>query len=77
MSVVAQVANRRPVITKAGIRSLVSSCVIYGGHSGTGAGSSSTISVSPVSIIPPVPHNYLYLNTSLTTAKGEGWKHRE
>jgi hypothetical protein len=51
--------------------------VIYGGQSGTGAGSSSTISVSPVSIIPPVTHNYLYLNISLNTAKGEGWKHLE
>jgi hypothetical protein len=77
MSVVAHVANRRPIITKAGIRSLVSSCVIYGGQSRNGAGSSSTISVSPVSIIPPVPHNYLYLNIYLTIAKGEGWKHRE
>lgn len=77
MSVVAQVANRRPIITKARIRSLNSSCVIYGGQSGTGAGSSSTISVSPVSIIPPVPHNYLYLNISLNIAKGEGWKYRE
>jgi len=77
MSVVAQVANRRPVIMKAGIRSLVSSWVIYGGQSGTVVGSSSTISVSPVSIIPPVPHNYLYLNISLAIAKGEGWKHRE
>jgi hypothetical protein len=77
MSVVVQVTNRRPIITKAKIRSLVSSCVIYGEQSGTGAGSSSTISVSPVSIIPLVPHNYLSLNISLTIPKGEGWKHRE
>jgi hypothetical protein len=69
MPFLAQAANHSPITTEAGNRSLGSSCEIYGGQSGTGAGCSN-IYVSPVIIIPPVLHNHLYLNISLTKGKG-------
>ena len=43
----AQAVSRRPLAAEARVRSLVSTCGICGGHSGTGTGFSPSTSVFP------------------------------
>jgi len=61
-----QPVSRQPITAEAGVWCQVSPFVICGGQSGTGTGFSPSISVSPVSIIPPMLHTHLHLHAALT-----------
>ena len=59
---VVQAVGVRSITEDARIQSQVSPCGIFGGQSGTGAGFSSSTSVSPVSVILPLllAHSFIY-----------------
>jgi hypothetical protein len=62
----AQAVSCRPHTAEARVRSQVSPCEIYGGQIGTVTGFPANISVSPVSIIPPMIDTHLQVHVALT-----------
>jgi hypothetical protein len=58
--VMAVAVSRRPFTAEDLVRSQVSPCEMCGGQSGTGTSFSPGTSVSPVSIIPPMPHTHSF-----------------
>jgi len=61
-----QAVSRRPVMSEARVRSQYSPYEICGRQSDTRRGCSPSISVPPVSIIPPILHTYLHLHAAVT-----------
>jgi len=66
----AYMVSCQAVTAKTWVQSRLSLCQVYSGQTGTGTSFSQSFSGFPVSIIPPMLHIHLYLNTALISISG-------